>query len=103
MIINGINTKVNFLIAAAASSGIVLAAAYMLWLYKRIIFGKLKNTKLLTIPDLNKNEIFILWCLAIPSVYFGFYPDPLINTVEVSLNDLIEMYNNNINQTAKTF
>ena len=47
-------------------------------------------------PDLNKSEIFILWSLAIPTVFFGFYPEPLINTVEVSVNNLIEMYNYNL-------
>ncbi len=43
--------------------------------------------------DLNKSEAFTLTCLAIPTLYFGFYPDPLINTIEVSVSDLIEMYN----------
>ena len=47
-------------------------------------------------PDLNKSEIFILWSLVIPTVFFGFYPEPLINTVEVSVNNLIEMYNYNL-------
>ena len=35
--------------------------------------------------DLNKSELFILTCLAIPTLFFGFYPDPLINTIEVSV------------------
>ena len=43
--------------------------------------------------DLNKSELFILSCLGIPTLFFGFYPDPLINTIEVSISDLIEMYN----------
>ena len=46
--------------------------------------------------DLNKSEFFILTCLAIPTLLFGFYPDPLINTIEVSVNDLINMYNANL-------
>jgi NADH-quinone oxidoreductase subunit M len=46
--------------------------------------------------DLNKSESFILSCLAIPILFFGFYPDPLINTMEVSVGDLINMYNNNL-------
>ena len=45
------------------------------------------------IDSLNKSEIFILWCLAIPTLFFGFYPDPLINTIEVSISDLIDNYN----------
>ena len=43
--------------------------------------------------DLNKSELFILSCLAIPTLFFGFYPDPLINTIEVSISDLIDQYN----------
>ena len=46
--------------------------------------------------DLNKSEYFILTCLAVPTLFFGFYPDPLINTVEVSVKDLITMYNSNM-------
>ena len=65
----------------------------MLWLYKRVIFGKLINSDLNKMIDLNKSEIFILSCLAIPTLYFGFYPDPLINTIEVSISDLIDNYN----------
>ena len=43
--------------------------------------------------DLNKSEAFTLTCLAIPTLYFGFYPEPLINTIEVSIRDLIDTYN----------
>ena len=46
--------------------------------------------------DLNRSEIFILSSLAIPTLYFGFYPDPLIKTIEVSISDLIQMYNYNL-------
>ena len=47
--------------------------------------------------DLDKSEIFILVSLAIPTLFFGFYPEPLLNTIEVSINNLIETYNYNIN------
>jgi NADH-quinone oxidoreductase subunit M len=46
--------------------------------------------------DLNNSELFILTCLAIPTLFFGFYPEPLINTIEVSIKDLINIYNMNI-------
>jgi len=87
--------KDNFLVAVIASLGVILGAAYMLWLYKRVVFGKLVNKDLTKMVDLNKSEYFILTCLAIPTLFFGFYPDPLINTIEVSVNDLINMYNAN--------
>jgi NADH-quinone oxidoreductase subunit M len=88
--------KDNFLVAVIASLGVILGAAYMLWLYKRVVFGKLVNKDLTKMVDLDKSEYFILSCLAIPTLFFGFYPDPLINTMEVSVGDLINMYNNNL-------
>ena len=88
--------KDNFLVAVIASLGVILGAAYMLWLYKRVVFGKLVNKDLTKMVDLNKSEYFILTCLAVPTLFFGFYPDPLINTIEVSVNDLINMYNANL-------
>ena len=88
--------KDNFLVAVIASLGVILGAAYMLWLYKRVVFGKLINKDLEKMVDLNRSEYFILGTLAIPTLFFGFYPDPLINTIEVSVNDLISMYNFNL-------
>ena len=88
--------KDNFLVAVIASIGVILGAAYILWMYKRVVFGKLVNSDLKEVVDLNKSEIFILSSLAIPILFFGFYPDPLINTIEVSISDLIEMYNLNL-------
>ncbi len=86
----------NFLVAVIASFGVILGAAYMLWMYKRVIFGELINKDLKNLVDLNKSEIIILTLLAIPSLYFGFYPEPLINTVEVSVSNLINNYNANL-------
>ena len=89
--------KKSFLVATIASLGVILAAAYMLWLYKRVIFGIVTNEKLKKLNDLSKTELFILSSLAFPIIFFGFYPEPLLNTTEVSIKNLIEMYNNNIN------
>ena len=88
--------KDNFLVAVIASLGVILGAAYMLWLYKRVIFGKLVNKELEKMVDLNSSEYFILITLAVPTLFFGFYPDPLISTIEVSVNNLIETYNLNL-------
>ena len=88
--------KDNFLVAVIASFGVILGAAYMLWLYKRVIFAKLINEDLKKMLDLNRSEYFILSCLAVPILFFGFYPEPLINTIEVSVKDLINMYNLNL-------
>jgi NADH-quinone oxidoreductase subunit M len=89
--------KDNFLVAVIGSLGVILGAAYMLWLYRRVVFGKLINKDLLKIPDLDISEKLILWSLAIPILFFGFYPEPLFNTIEISIKDLIQMYNFNLN------
>ncbi|MEK9690763.1 MAG: NADH-quinone oxidoreductase subunit M, partial [Pelagibacteraceae bacterium] len=88
--------KDNFLVAVVASLGVIFGAAYMLWLYKRVVFGVIVNNDLLKMPDLNKSELTILISLALPTLFFGFYPEPLINTIEVSVKDLIEMYKINL-------
>jgi NADH-quinone oxidoreductase subunit M len=88
--------KDNFLVAVIASLGVIFGAAYMLWLYRRVVFGKLINKELLKLTDLDNSEKFILWSLAIPILFFGFYPEPLINTIEISIQDLIQMYKLNL-------
>ena len=86
----------NSYVAIIASLGVILGAAYMLWFYKRVIFGKLTNKELLNVSDLNKSELFVLCCLAFPTLFLGFYPEILLNTIEVSVINLIEMYNYNL-------
>ena len=88
--------KDNFLVAVIASFGVILGAAYMLWLYKRVVFGKLINEDLKQMVDLNRSEYLILICLALPTLFFGFYPDPLFNTIEVSVSNLIDMHQLNL-------
>ena len=89
--------KKSFLVAAIASLGVILGAAYMLWLYKRVVFGELTNQKLLKIIDLNKVEISILTLLALSIIFFGFYPDPFSNTYSVSVENFLNEYNDKLN------
>ena len=89
--------KKSFLVATIASLGVILAAAYMLWLYKRIIFGEILKNELKKMMDLNKSEIFVLSSLVFPIIFFGFYPEPLLSTIEISIENLIEAYNDNLN------
>ncbi len=88
--------KVNFLVATIASIGVILGAAYMLWLYKRIIFGEISNSQVNKLVDLNKSELVILTVLAFVSIVFGFYPDPLLGTTSTSVEVLINLFNENI-------
>ncbi len=89
--------KKSFLVATIASLGVILAAAYMLWLYKRVVFGEIQKNEIKKMVDLNKSEIFILTSLVFPIIFFGFYPEPLLSTTEISIENLIEMYKINLN------
>ncbi len=90
--------KVNYLVAILASIGVILAAAYILWLYKRVVFGKMENIQLKKIKDVNLSEAAILGVLSAAVLFFGFYPDPLFQTVNVSVDNLINNYNADIQQ-----
>jgi len=87
----------NILVAVLASLGIILAAAYMLWLYGRVIFGKLANSDLKGMLDLNKIEIYIFISLVFLILFFGLYPEPLFKTIDVSINNLINNYQIDLN------
>ena len=81
-----------------ASIGVILAAAYMLWLYKRVVFGKLEKNDLKKLKDVNNSEFFVLITLSLLIIFFGFYPEPLLETLRVSVDNLINNYNLEINK-----
>ena len=91
LILVGIFQK-NYLVALLATTGVVLAAAYMLWLSKRVIFGETKNSEIKSLRDINFLEGITLFVLAAAIIIFGFYPDPLLETINVSVNDLLDNY-----------
>ena len=84
--------KKSYLAAILATFGVVLGAAYMLWLTKRVIFGVTNNSEIKKLNDVNKSEIVMLVTLAFLIVFFGFYPLPLMETFGVSVNSLINNY-----------
>jgi NADH-quinone oxidoreductase subunit M len=96
LILVGIFQK-SILVAVLASLGVILAAAYMLWLYGKVIFGKLTKSELKDNKDLNKIEIYILSSLAFLILFFGVYPEPLFNTIDISINNLLEKYQTDLN------
>ena len=85
--------KINsYLAAILATFGVVLGAAYMLWLTKRVIFGATNNSEIKNLSDINKSELAMLVTLAFFIIFFGFYPLPLMETFSVSVNSLINNY-----------
>ena len=68
----------------------------MLWLTKRVIFGVTNNDQIKNLKDVNKSEIIMLGILALLVILFGFYPFPLMETLNVSVDNLINNYETDI-------
>ncbi|MGB0084327.1 MAG: NADH-quinone oxidoreductase subunit M [Rhodomicrobiaceae bacterium] len=92
--------RINTWVAFFAASGVILSATYALWLYRRVIFGKLEKPSLASILDLTPREIAVLAPLVALTVLFGVYPKPLMQVTAVSVEKLITDYNKNV-QTAQ--
>ena len=69
----------------------------MLWLYRRVVFGKISSTEIKEMKDLNRTEIYIFSSLIFLTIFFGFYPDLLLNTIDISVDNLIDNYQKNTN------
>jgi len=70
----------------------VLGAAYMLWLYRRVIFGKLTKADLMDIADLNRREILVFAPLLAIVLWMGIYPTSFIEVMEPSVELLLGNY-----------
>ena len=88
--------KVNGYLAFATGLGMVLGAAYMLWLYKRVVFGKLENINLKEISDLDKRELVIFIPIIIGVFWLGIYPESFSIEFRESVLSLINAFNNRI-------
>ena len=62
-------------------------------LFKRVVFGEVNNQELQSMKDLKTFEIITLTALVIPILFFGFYPEPLMNSIEASVENTLNMYN----------
>ena len=82
----------SFLVAILASIGVILSAAYMLWLYKRVVFGKLDKNELKEIKDLNFSESIVLFSLGALVLIFGFYPNLILDTIHTTVVELVRNY-----------
>jgi NADH-quinone oxidoreductase subunit M len=84
--------KVNTWVAFFATTGVILSAAYALYLYRRMIFGELDKPKLLNISDMNMREIAIIAPLVFLTILFGVYPQPVFDVTAVSVKNLVTNY-----------
>jgi NADH-quinone oxidoreductase subunit M len=81
--------KVNFWIAAAAATTLILGAAYSLWMYKRVVFGAVANPKVAALQDINRREFVILAAMAFFVLLLGIWPKPLLEVMHTSVNALL--------------
>ena len=81
--------KVDTSVAFFATFGVILSAAYALWLYRRVIFGVLEKPALKAISDLSMREIVVLAPLVILTILFGIYPAPVLDVTAVSVKALV--------------
>jgi len=79
-------------VAVAAAAGIILSAAYMLYLYRYVIFGSLNRESLKVLPDISAREKCLLYPLAALIIFFGIYPAPLLNMLHGSVELLVNNY-----------
>ncbi|MDG2186726.1 MAG: NADH-quinone oxidoreductase subunit M [Hyphomicrobiales bacterium] len=90
--------KLNIYVAIFATTGVILSAVYALWLYKRVFLGQIVNNNLNALEDVTRRELLILVPFIILIIFFGVYPNMIIElTTESSLN-LINNYNHSIEQ-----
>ncbi|HEY0235419.1 MAG TPA: NADH-quinone oxidoreductase subunit M, partial [Afipia sp.] len=84
--------KVSLPTAIVATTGVILSAAYALWLYRKVIFGVLDKPSLAGIKDLTLREFVILAPLVVLTILFGVYPKPVLDMSAASVQQLVNNY-----------
>ncbi|MDR4498889.1 MAG: NADH-quinone oxidoreductase subunit M [Candidatus Scalindua sp.] len=97
--------KSNVLNATFATTGVVLSACYMLWMFQRVMFNKLSNKKNQNMADINSREWAIILPIVILIFWIGIYPKPIISRLDSSVNHLLtrvdEKYKTTLNKVTK--
>ncbi|MBF0146891.1 MAG: NADH-quinone oxidoreductase subunit M [Magnetococcales bacterium] len=77
-------------VAFLAATGVVLGAAYMLWMYKRVVFGEIRNPEVSALKDVGMRELATFIPLIVLVFWIGFYPKPFLDVFHVSVQHLLE-------------
>jgi NADH-quinone oxidoreductase subunit M len=94
--------KVNNWVVTLATLGVILSAAYALWLYRKLIFGRLEKPSLAAIRDLGPREIAIMAPLVVLTILFGIYPKPVLDVSAASVTALIDNYHHALGAAGGT-
>jgi len=81
--------RANTWVALFAATGVILSAAYALWLYRRIIFGALTKESLKAMLDLTPREKAVIYPLVVLTIFFGVYPAPVFDVTTASVDALV--------------
>ncbi len=92
--------KANTWVAFFATFGVILSAAYALYLYRRMIFGDLVKPSLKAITDMGPREIAIMAPLVVLTIFFGVYPAPILDVTRASVKNLVAGYETAIKTAA---
>jgi NADH-quinone oxidoreductase subunit M len=84
--------KVNTLVALLIATGVILGAVYMLFLYRRVVFGKLEKADVKAMLDLNPREMAVFAPLVIVVLWMGIYPSSFLDPIHASVDNLITQY-----------
>ena len=80
----------NLLYGAAAGITLIVGAAYTLWMYKRVVFGEIKNQKIGSLVDLNPRELSVLLLLAVGVIWMGVYPLAFTQFLNSTVGQLLD-------------
>ncbi|WP_274628573.1 NADH-quinone oxidoreductase subunit M [Arvimicrobium flavum] len=81
--------QVNTWVALFAATGVILSAAYALWLYRRVVFGALTKENLKSLLDLGPREKAVLYPLVVLVIFYGVYPAPVFDATAASVKELV--------------
>jgi NADH-quinone oxidoreductase subunit M len=84
--------KVSIPTVFFATTGVILSAAYALWLYRKVVFGALVKPSLMSMKDLTFRECITLFPLVVLSIFFGVYPKPVLDMSAASVQQLVNNY-----------
>src|SRR6185503_18235886 len=82
--------EANSWVAAVATTGIILGAAYMLWLYWRVAFGTSRNADAAAMPDLNRRELALMVPIALAVLWMGVYPESFLAPMRKDVGILLD-------------
>ncbi len=80
----------NTWVAFVATTGVILSACYALWLYRRVMFGKMEKHNLEWMPDITRREFAMLVPLVVLTILFGIYPAPILDVIGASVENLLK-------------